>query len=65
MPISPCTAPNANARRAPCYYDQALDEAVRDRRELANDLRQAIDNDELDVHYQVQASVTTRSDHRL
>jgi diguanylate cyclase (GGDEF)-like protein len=44
-----------------CYYDQALDEAVRDRRELANDLRQAIDNDELDVHYQVQASATTRS----
>ena len=45
----------------PCYYDQALDEAIRDRREMANDLRQAIDNDELDVHYQVQASVATRA----
>ena len=28
---------------------------------VRNDLRQAIDNDELDVHYQVQASATTRS----
>jgi predicted signal transduction protein with EAL and GGDEF domain len=44
-----------------CYYDQELDEAIRERRELANDLRQAIDNNELDVHYQVQASAATRS----
>jgi diguanylate cyclase (GGDEF)-like protein len=43
----------------PCYYDSELDEAIRDRRELANDLRRAIDNNELDVHYQVQTSVAT------
>ncbi|WP_052071754.1 putative bifunctional diguanylate cyclase/phosphodiesterase [Sphingopyxis sp. MWB1] len=43
----------------PCFYDAVHDEAVRERRELANDLRRAIDNDELEVHYQVQASVTT------
>ena len=34
---------DARARPAPCFYDAALDEAVRDRRELANELRQAID----------------------
>lgn len=44
---------------APCYYDAELDEAIRDRRELASDLRAAIENNLLQVHYQVQASVTT------
>ncbi|MGQ0590724.1 MAG: putative bifunctional diguanylate cyclase/phosphodiesterase [Sphingosinicella sp.] len=44
----------------PCFYDAELDEAVRERRDLANDLRGAIENDELEVHYQLQASVTTR-----
>jgi len=46
---------------APCFYDAELDEAIRDRRELANDLRRAIEEDQLEVHYQVQASVTTRA----
>jgi EAL domain-containing protein (putative c-di-GMP-specific phosphodiesterase class I) len=41
-----------------CYYDTEIGAAVRDRRVLANDLRHAISNDELDVHYQVQTSVT-------
>jgi EAL domain-containing protein (putative c-di-GMP-specific phosphodiesterase class I) len=45
----------------PCYYDSQLDEAIRDRRELAIDLRRAIDANELDVHYQVQASAMTRA----
>ena len=44
---------------APCFYDALLDEAIRDRRELANDLRVAIDEGRLEVHYQVQTSVTT------
>jgi diguanylate cyclase (GGDEF)-like protein len=44
----------------PHFYDAELDEVVRDRRELANDLRRAIDEQRLDVHYQVQTSVTTR-----
>lgn len=42
-----------------CYYDQSMDDIVRARRSLANDLRAAIDNNELDVHYQVQTSVST------
>ena len=45
---------------APCYYDAELDEAIRERRELANDLRIAIDTDQLEMHYQLQASVVTR-----
>ncbi|HYD12821.1 MAG TPA: EAL domain-containing protein [Allosphingosinicella sp.] len=45
---------------APCYYDSALDEAIRERRELANDLRLAIDRNQLEMHYQLQASVVTR-----
>lgn len=49
----------AEAAAAPCHYDSALDEAIRDQRELAADLRGAIDRNELDVHYQVQTSVTT------
>ena len=42
-----------------CFYDTGMGEAVRERRMLVNDLRQAIANDELDVHYQVQTSVST------
>ncbi|MEP7006017.1 MAG: EAL domain-containing protein [Sphingomonas bacterium] len=45
----------------PCFYDAELDEEIRDRRELANDLRYAIEENQLEVHYQVQASVTTRA----
>jgi diguanylate cyclase (GGDEF)-like protein len=45
----------------PRYYDAKLDEAIRARRELAVDLRRAIDDNQLDVHYQVQTSVSTRS----
>lgn len=44
---------------APCYYDAKLDEAIRDRRELASELRQAIQKSELDVHYQVQKKAAT------
>ena len=49
----------ADTAPVPLHYDSALDEAIRDQRELAADLRRAIDRDELDVHYQVQTSVTT------
>ena len=44
----------------PSYFNAALDEAIRDRRELANDLRYAIEGDQLHVHYQVQASIQSR-----
>ena len=43
----------------PRHYDAMLDEAIRDRRELASDLRHAIHKDELDVHYQVQTKTAT------
>jgi len=42
-----------------CFYEQAMDEAVRANRTLANDLRDAVDNGQLDLHYQVQTSVST------
>lgn len=45
---------------APCRYDADLDEAIRERRDLANDLRIALENGELDLHYQVQATVNRR-----
>ncbi|MGC3979732.1 MAG: bifunctional diguanylate cyclase/phosphodiesterase [Steroidobacteraceae bacterium] len=44
----------------PRFYDALLDEAIRERRELANDLRQAIEARQLQLHYQVQASVATQ-----
>jgi len=44
----------------PCYYDSDLDEAIRERRELANDLRLALERNQLEMHYQLQASVATR-----
>ena len=49
----------AESAPGPCYYDAELDQAVRDRRELASDLRQAIQKNELEVFYQVQAKTTT------
>ncbi|SMF64265.1 putative bifunctional diguanylate cyclase/phosphodiesterase [Allosphingosinicella indica] len=44
-----------------CFYDARLDEAIRDRREMAADLRLAIAADALEVHYQVQEHVATRA----
>ncbi|MDQ8757133.1 EAL domain-containing protein [Sphingosinicella sp. LHD-64] len=43
----------------PRYYNSQLDEAVRERRELANDLRHAIERNELEVHYHVQTRAAT------
>lgn len=42
-----------------CFFDTAMDEAARMKRELAIDLRRAIENDELRLHYQVQTSVSS------
>jgi diguanylate cyclase (GGDEF)-like protein len=49
----------ADVSRAVCFYEPGMDEAARDRRALANDLRQAIERGELALHYQVQTSVST------
>lgn len=43
----------------PCFYDAAMDDAVRSRRELANDLRDAIRDGAFELHYQVQASIAS------
>ncbi|MCC5981590.1 MAG: EAL domain-containing protein, partial [Oceanicaulis sp.] len=42
-----------------CFYNSELGDAVRERRALAHDLRQAIENNELSLHYQVQTSIET------
>ena len=44
-----------------CFYEQGMDEAVRARRVIANDLREAIDRGELSLAYQVQKDVTTEA----
>jgi len=42
-----------------CFYNAELGEVVRERRQLASDLRNAIDNNELALHYQVQTCIKT------
>lgn len=43
----------------PHFYDPTMDEAVRERRELANQLREAVAAGTFELHYQVQASPVT------
>ena len=43
--------------RAICFYDSSMDDVVRRNRQLAGELRQAIERKALEVHYQVQRSV--------
>ena len=49
----------ADVSRAVCFYEPSMDEAVRARRCLANELREAMLHNQLDIHYQVQTSVAT------
>ncbi|ODT26681.1 MAG: diguanylate cyclase [Hyphomicrobium sp. SCN 65-11] len=49
----------ADVTRITCYYEPHMDEAARERQALAQELRRAIDLDQLELHYQVQTSVTT------
>ena len=44
--------------RAISFYDSSMDDVVRHQRLLVNDLRAAIDNEALEVHYQVQRSLS-------
>ncbi|MCW3846312.1 EAL domain-containing protein [Sphingomonas sp. LB-2] len=44
----------------PCFYDAPIDEAIRERRELAADLRRAIEENGLEIQYQVQAHADSR-----
>lgn len=43
----------------PCFYDARIDDAVRDRRELAADLRRSLDAGAFEIHYQVQADISS------
>jgi diguanylate cyclase (GGDEF)-like protein len=49
----------ADVTRATCFYEARMDEASRARHTLAQDLRHAIERDQLEVHYQVQTSIAT------
>ncbi|WP_411033250.1 EAL domain-containing protein [Shinella sp. BYT-45] len=40
-----------------CFYEVSMDEAARSRRLIANDLWQAVERGELQLHYQVQKAV--------
>lgn len=43
----------------PCFFDAQMDDAARTRRELIADLREAIETEAFELHFQVQAAVTT------
>ena len=51
----------ADVGRAICFYEPTMDETSRERRNLAQDLRQAIERNQLELYYQVQATVATGS----
>ena len=42
-----------------CFYEADMDQAVRARRRVTQALREALDNERFELHYQVQASVQT------
>ncbi|GLQ11590.1 bifunctional diguanylate cyclase/phosphodiesterase [Devosia yakushimensis] len=49
----------ADIARAVCFYERSMDEIVRARRNLASELREALEANQLDIHYQVQTSIST------
>jgi diguanylate cyclase (GGDEF)-like protein len=48
-----------HGRGQACFFTAEMDETVRERRILAQQLMHAISNNELEVHYQAQANVNT------
>ncbi|MGD9913296.1 MAG: putative bifunctional diguanylate cyclase/phosphodiesterase [Rhizobiaceae bacterium] len=44
--------------RVVCFYEAEMDERARERRDLALDLRRAIERRQLHLHYQVQTSIS-------
>jgi diguanylate cyclase (GGDEF)-like protein len=49
----------ADLSKTICFYEKSMDETVRSRRMLGMELREALENNQLEVHYQVQMSVST------
>lgn len=47
----------ARPGRGVCYYEPAMDEAVRARRDLVHDLRRALRTGAFELHYQVQVTL--------
>jgi diguanylate cyclase (GGDEF)-like protein len=47
----------SDTTRTTCFYDPAMDEAIRERRELAADLREALERDCFELHYQLQKEI--------
>lgn len=50
-------------RETICFYDARIGTAVRKRRQLAEALRYALEHDQLEVHYQVQMSLSAGEIH--
>ncbi len=48
-----------HGRARACFFTPDMDEAVRERRIMAQQLTQAIENDELEIYYQAQASIAS------
>jgi diguanylate cyclase (GGDEF)-like protein len=46
-------------RNRVCFFTADMDEAIRERRILAQELKQAIEADQIEVYYQAQATVST------
>ncbi|KKZ84193.1 bifunctional diguanylate cyclase/phosphodiesterase [Rhizobium phaseoli] len=44
-----------------CFFDKKMDDTVRNKRQLAIDLRHALENNQLEVYYQVQTLVSDSS----
>jgi len=49
----------ADATRITCFYEARMDEASRARHSLAQDLRHAVELNQLELHYQVQTSIAS------
>jgi diguanylate cyclase (GGDEF)-like protein len=49
----------AELSRSVCFYEPSMDEAVRARRNLTSELRKAAEGNQLDIHYQVQTSISS------
>ncbi len=56
------TRAKAQNGRAVCFYEAAMDDLARARRDLSLDLRRAIELDQLQLYYQVQTNVADRED---
>ncbi|WP_255448514.1 bifunctional diguanylate cyclase/phosphodiesterase [Telmatospirillum sp. J64-1] len=49
----------ADITTSACFYEPTMDETIRARRKMVSELREALNNDQLDVYYQVQKDVAS------